>query len=36
MAEKLHRAGFQVEIMHRYGQYELPNAHAALIAHKSN
>lgn len=31
---ELRQVGFQVEIMHSYGQYNLPPAHAAFIAHK--
>jgi SAM-dependent methyltransferase len=34
VAAQLHQAGFQVEIMHQYGQYELPKAHAAFVARK--
>jgi SAM-dependent methyltransferase len=34
VAEKLRQVGFQVQIMRSYGQYELPEAHAAFIARK--
>lgn len=34
IAEKLRRVGFQVQIMRSYGQYELPKAHAAIVARK--
>ncbi|MEW6494932.1 MAG: class I SAM-dependent methyltransferase [Cyanobacteriota bacterium] len=34
IAQKLRQVGFQVEIMPSYGQYKLPPAHAAFIAHK--
>lgn len=34
IAQKLRKVGFQVEIMRTYGQYNLPPAHAAFIAHK--
>lgn len=32
--EELLQAGFQAQIMHSYGQYELPKAHTAFIARK--
>lgn len=35
MAEKLREIGFQIPVMRSYGQYKLPKAHAAFIAHKS-
>ncbi|MCC5602295.1 class I SAM-dependent methyltransferase [Nostoc favosum] len=35
IAEKLRQVGFQVEIVRSYGEYNLPKAHAAFIAHKS-
>lgn len=34
IAEALRRVGFQVEIMHRYGDYKLPKARTAFIASK--
>ncbi|MBD0343731.1 MAG: class I SAM-dependent methyltransferase, partial [Coleofasciculus sp. Co-bin14] len=34
VAEELQRMGFQVEVMRSYGQYPLPQAHAAFIARK--
>jgi SAM-dependent methyltransferase len=34
VAESLHHTGFQVQVMNHYGEYELPNAHAAFIARK--
>ncbi len=34
IAEKLRHVGFQVQIMRSYGQYELPKAHAAIVACK--
>jgi SAM-dependent methyltransferase len=34
VAEKLRQVGFQVQIMRSYGQYQLPEAHAAFIARK--
>ncbi|MEO0824442.1 MAG: class I SAM-dependent methyltransferase [Cyanobacteria bacterium J06635_15] len=34
IAEDLRQVGFQVQVMHSYGDYELPKAHAAFIAHK--
>jgi SAM-dependent methyltransferase len=34
VAEQLQRVGFQVEVMRSYGQYPLPQAHAAFIARK--
>lgn len=34
IAQELEQVGFQVQIMHSYGQYNLPKAHAALIARK--
>lgn len=34
LAEALREIGFQVEITHSYGQFQLPSAHAALIACK--
>jgi SAM-dependent methyltransferase len=34
IAEKLGRVGFQTQIVHSYGQYELPKFHAAFIACK--
>ncbi|PSB00777.1 class I SAM-dependent methyltransferase [Merismopedia glauca] len=36
LAEELDRIGFQVQIVHSYGQYHLPKAHAALIARKKS
>jgi hypothetical protein len=35
VAEELQQVGFQVEVMHSYGQYDLPPAHAAIVACKS-
>lgn len=34
VAEQLHQVGFQVQIMRRYGDYDLPQAHAAFVAYK--
>ncbi|NJO73322.1 MAG: class I SAM-dependent methyltransferase [Leptolyngbyaceae cyanobacterium RM1_406_9] len=34
VAEQLHQVGFQVQIMRRYGDYDLPKAHAAFVACK--
>lgn len=34
IAEELRKMGFQVEVMRSYGQYSLPQAHAAFIALK--
>ncbi|MDZ7958113.1 MAG: class I SAM-dependent methyltransferase [Aulosira sp. DedQUE10] len=34
IASELIRVGFQVQTMRSYGQYALPKAHAAFIAHK--
>jgi SAM-dependent methyltransferase len=34
VAQKLHRVGFQVQMMRNYGQYDLPKAHAAFVARK--
>ncbi len=34
IAKELISIGFQVEIAHSYGRYELPKAHAAIIARK--
>ena len=34
IAEELRQVGFQVEIMWSYGEYELPPAHAAIVARK--
>lgn len=34
VAEKLRQVGFQTQVIHSYGQYELPKAHAAFIARK--
>jgi SAM-dependent methyltransferase len=34
VAEQLHQVGFQVQIMRRYGDYDLPQAHAAFVARK--
>jgi SAM-dependent methyltransferase len=34
IVEKLRRVGFQVQIARSYGQYELPKAHAAIVACK--
>jgi SAM-dependent methyltransferase len=34
VSEALHRAGFQVQVTRRYGQYKLPKNHAAFIARK--
>jgi hypothetical protein len=35
VAEGLEQVGFQVQVMQGYGQFNLPLAHAALIARKS-
>lgn len=34
IAQGLEQVGFQVQIMHSYGQYNLPKAHAAFVARK--
>ncbi|NET06846.1 MAG: class I SAM-dependent methyltransferase [Symploca sp. SIO2B6] len=34
LAQELEKVGFQVQIRHSYGQYNLPPAHAAFIARK--
>lgn len=34
VAEKLGQVGFQVQMMRRYGHYELPKAHVSFIARK--
>ncbi len=36
IAHELHRVGFQVQTMPSYGEYSLPKAHVAFIAHKLN
>ncbi len=35
LAKELQLVGFQVEVMYSYGQYDLPPAHAAIVARKS-
>lgn len=34
VAKELRQVGFQVEVMRSYGQYDLPPAHAAIVARK--
>ncbi|MBD2211101.1 class I SAM-dependent methyltransferase [Calothrix sp. FACHB-156] len=34
IASELSRVGFQVQMMRNYGQYTLPKAHVAFVAHK--
>lgn len=35
ITQELHRVGFQVQIVHSFGQYNLPKAHAAFVALKT-
>ncbi|MGI0491129.1 class I SAM-dependent methyltransferase [Alkalinema pantanalense CENA528] len=36
VAQMLRNAGFRIQIIHQYGEFELPPAHVAFIAWKSN